>query len=91
MLKFLTIHRCKSRIPAFTLAVDLDADKPPRKFPRKGGPDITRVQMRESASIRMAIVGAYLDKKVPFDASLLNAISKFLGTKSRSSANSLQT
>lgn len=68
-------------MPAFTIEVNLDEYKPKSKYPpnpnsKKRAGDLCRVQFRPSKMIRMAIIGAYLNRQIPFDNGLLEAISK---------------
>jgi eukaryotic translation initiation factor 2C len=57
--------------------VNLDAEK--GRTPRAGrDPDIAYCVIRPSKIIRMAVIQGYLSRQMPFDNSVLEAISRFL-------------
>jgi eukaryotic translation initiation factor 2C len=58
------------------IAVNLDEEN--GRLPRPSGPDIIYVVIRPSKTIRMAVISAYLTKKMPFDTSILECISKLI-------------
>jgi len=60
--------------------VDLDAEK--GRQPRQGqAPDQVKVIIRPSKVVRMAVIEAYLNKSMPWDNSILEAISKLHSIK----------
>ncbi|KAI1004889.1 hypothetical protein K3495_g3326 [Podosphaera aphanis] len=60
--------------PEQRIPVDLDQEK--GRAPRPGvPPDVTYVIIRPAKSIRLAVIQGYLEKKIPFDNSVLEAIS----------------
>ncbi|RKF74147.1 Protein argonaute [Golovinomyces cichoracearum] len=60
--------------PEQRIQVDLDAEK--GRAPRPGAiPDICYVIIRQVKVVRMAVIQGYLEKKIPFDNSILEAIS----------------
>lgn len=67
--------------------VDLDAEKgrPPRDQP-----DHVYVVIRPAKIVRMAVLQAYLSRQMPFDKSILEAISRFPILTSRSLTNPFQ-
>ena len=56
------------------ITVDLDAEKGRTREP----PQPIYCIIRHAKVVRMAVLEAYLTKKIPFDTSILEAISKFL-------------
>jgi hypothetical protein len=65
--------RCAFEVPEQRIMVNLDEEKgrPPR-----AQPDNVYVVIRKSKTIRMAVLSAYLTRQMPFDNSVLEAISK---------------
>jgi hypothetical protein len=65
--------RCAFDVPEQRITVDFDEEKgrPPR-----AQPDYVYVIIRKSKNIRMAVLEAYLTRQMPFDNSVLEAISK---------------
>ncbi len=63
------------------IIVDLDREKgkAPRIDRATGQPrqNSTRVRIKKVGEIRMAVIQAYLDRTMPFDTTVLEAISKF--------------
>ena len=69
-------HRSKYRIGEQRIKVNFDVEK--GRAPRPDRPaDECYVIIRPTTSIRMAVIGAYLNKSIHFDKSVLEAISKF--------------
>ena len=56
--------------------VDLDAEKGRQPRPDRA-PDVVKVVIRPAKVVRMAVIEAYLNKSMPWDNSILEAISKF--------------
>ncbi len=56
------------------IMVDLDAER--GRQPRPGHEDKSYCVIRKSKVIRMAAIGAYLTRQIPFDNAVLEAISK---------------
>ena len=58
------------------ILVDFDQEKGRQPHPNKG-PDTCLCIIRPAKEIRMAVIQGYLEKKMPFDNSILEAISEF--------------
>lgn len=73
-MEILTFPRTSFKVAEQRFTVDLDADK--GRAPRPGkAPDTIYVVVRPTKTIRMDVLGFYLTKKIPFDSSVLEAIS----------------
>ncbi len=69
--------RTLNQIPEQRIIVNFDEER--GRAPRDpANPDICRVVIRPSKQIRMAVIQAYLSNKMPFDHSILEAISKLI-------------
>lgn len=67
--------RTSAKIPEMRIALNFDQEK--GRQPRPGRePDIVYCHIKPTKSIRMAVIKAYLDKQMPFDNVILEAISK---------------
>jgi len=80
-LRCLISHRTSYNVSEQRIIVDLDAEK--GRLPREGRiPDQVKVVIRPAKVVRMAVIDAYLNRTMPWDNSILEAISKFLCTTS---------
>jgi eukaryotic translation initiation factor 2C len=72
----LTDSRSSTQFGEQRILVDFDAEKGRQPHPQKG-PDTCYCIIRPSKVVRMAVIAGYLEKKMPFDNSILEAISEF--------------
>lgn len=71
------MYRCGFPVPEQRISVNLDQER--GRTPRPGSqPQITHCIIRPTTVIRMAALGAYLNKTMSFDNSVLEAISMSL-------------
>lgn len=85
--------RTSAKIPEMRISVNFDEER--GRQPRNGRePDIVYCHIKPTKNIRMAVIEAYLNKQMPFDNAILEAISKYfvvlvLGTVLTSQAFSI--
>lgn len=73
LLYYAKTIRSSEILPELRLTVDLDNEK--GRLPRPGKlPDTCYVVIRRVKSIRMAVIRGYLQKQIPFDNTILEAI-----------------
>lgn len=69
-------RRTSAQIPEQRVTVDFDAEK--GRTPRDpNNRDQCLCTIKLAKSIRMAVIKGYLDRQMPFDSTILEAISKF--------------
>lgn len=64
--------RTSYNVPEQRVMVDLDAEQ--GRQPRSTGPDTVLCIIRPTKSLRMACIGAYLNRQAPFDNTILECI-----------------
>ncbi|TVY52417.1 Protein argonaute [Lachnellula cervina] len=62
-----------ANVKELRINVDLDKEKDPNRAPRPN-PDTCYCIIRQTNSVRLAVIDAYLSKKMPFDNSVLEGI-----------------
>ena len=72
----LTDPRSSTQFTEQRILVDFDSEKGRQPHPQKG-PDTCYCIIRPSKIIRMAVIQGYLQQQMPFDNSILEAISEF--------------
>jgi eukaryotic translation initiation factor 2C len=72
----LTDPRSSTQFTEQRILVDFDAEKGRQPHPQKG-PDTCYCIIRPSKIVRMAVIQGYLQQQMPFDNSILEAISEF--------------
>jgi eukaryotic translation initiation factor 2C len=72
-ISILTLNRTSFNVPEQRFIIDLDAEQNRRPHPTKG-PDQVKVVIRQTKVLRMAALGAYLNKEMAFDVHILECI-----------------